>query len=147
MSIAIFEKSRMANILLVDDDDGDAKAVERAFQEAEIKNPLLRATDGLDALDILRGTNGRAKIAAPYLLLVDINMPRMNGIDLIKELRQDDELRKSIAFMLTTSSRDEDKSAAYDENVAGYIVKEHAGDDFENLIGLMQGYWRVVQLP
>ena len=70
---------RPVNIVLVEDDDGDAKAVRRAFQKAKIANPFVRAVDGLDALDILRGANGKAKVASPYLLLVDLNMPRMGG--------------------------------------------------------------------
>jgi CheY-like chemotaxis protein len=135
------------NILLVEDDDGDAKAVQRAFQKAKITNPILRAVDGVEALDILKGANGKAKPPAPYLLLVDINMPRMNGIQLIQALREDEDLRHSIAFILTTSKRDEDKVAAYDLNVAGYIVKATAGQDFLSLVNLVDCYWRIVEMP
>jgi CheY-like chemotaxis protein len=147
MSFEVFEKNQAVNILLVDDDDGDARAVERAFKAADIVNPLVRAVDGVDALDILRGENGKPRLPSPYLLLVDINMPRMSGIDLLKELRDDETLRYSVVFMLTTSNRQDDKLAAYGSNVAGYIVKQHAGEDFQNLIRLMEGYWRVVELP
>ena len=135
------------NILLVEDDDGDAKAVQRAFQKAKIANPILRAVDGIEALDILKGANGKAKPAPPYLLLVDINMPRMNGIQFIQALREDEDLRHSIAFILTTSKRDEDKVAAYDLNVAGYIVKATAGQDFLSLVNLVDCYWRIVEMP
>jgi CheY-like chemotaxis protein len=138
---------RPANIVLVDDDDGDAKAVRRAFQKAKIANPFVRAVDGLDALDILRGANGKTKVAAPYLLLVDLNMPRMGGIQLIRALRADEQLRQSIAFILTTSSSEDDKEAAYDLHVAGYIVKATAGEDFLNLADLVDCYWRIVELP
>jgi CheY-like chemotaxis protein len=135
------------NIVLVEDDDGDAKAVRRAFQKAKIANPFVRAVDGLDALDILRGANGKAKVAAPYLLLVDLNMPRMGGIQLIRALRADEQLRQSVAFILTTSSSDDDKEAAYDLHVAGYIVKATAGQDLLNLADLIDCYWRIVELP
>jgi CheY-like chemotaxis protein len=147
MNVAIVEQTRTVNVLLVDDDDGDAKSVQRAFRSASIVNPIVRAIDGVDALDILRGMNGRTKLNAPYLLLVDLNMPRMNGIELVEALRKDRDLRSGIVFMLTTSSRDEDKLAAYDLNVAGYIVKQRAGEDFQRLIDMMQGYWRIVELP
>jgi CheY-like chemotaxis protein len=147
MNVAIVEQARTVNVLLVDDDDGDAKSVQRAFRSARIVNPVVRAIDGVDALHILRGTNGKTKLAAPYLLLVDLNMPRMNGIELVEAVRKDRELRSGIVFMLTTSSRDEDKLAAYDLNVAGYIVKQRAGQDFQRLIDVMQGYWRIVKLP
>jgi CheY-like chemotaxis protein len=147
MDIAIIERTRTVTVLLVDDDDGDAKSVQRAFRSARIANPMVRAIDGIDALDILRGSNGKTKLAPPYLLLVDLNMPRMNGIELVEAMRQDHDLRSCIVFVLTTSSRDEDKVAAYDLNVAGYIVKERAGLDFQRLIDMIQGYWRVVELP
>jgi CheY-like chemotaxis protein len=147
MNLAIVEQARTVNVLLVDDDDGDAKSVQRAFRSARLVNPIVRAIDGVEALDILRGINGKTKLTAPYLLLVDLNMPRMNGIELVEALRKDRELRSGIVFMLTTSSRDEDKLAAYDLNVAGYIVKQRAGQDFQRLIDMMQGYWRIVELP
>jgi CheY-like chemotaxis protein len=135
------------NILLVEDDDGDAKAVQRAFHKTRIANPLIRAIDGMDALDILRGSNGKAKLLPPYLLLVDLNMPRMNGIQLIHALRGDQQLRHTLAFILSTSKRDEDKTAAYDLNVAGYIVKATAGSDFLNLSNLIECYRRIVEMP
>jgi CheY-like chemotaxis protein len=139
--------SKPLNILLVDDDDGDAKAVQRAFQKARIANPIIRAVDGMDALDMLRGANGKARPPSSFILLVDLNMPRMNGIQLVKALREDNNLRKSIVFMLTTSKREEDKLAAYDLNVAGYIVKETAGQDFLKLVSLVDCYWRIVEMP
>jgi CheY-like chemotaxis protein len=140
-------ETRPVNILLVDDDDGDAKAVQRAFVSARIGNPFRRAIDGVDALDILRGQNGKQLLGTPRLLLVDLNMPRMNGIELVAELRADPELQQLVVFILTTSHRDEDMAAAYDLNVAGYILKEKAGDDFLRLCSLVDNYWRIVELP
>ena len=147
MNMIATANSKSLSILLVEDDDGDAKAVQRAFQKAKIANPIIRAVDGLEALDILRGTNGKAKTPSPFILLVDLNMPRMNGIQLVKVLREDKDLRHSIAFILTTSRSDEDKVAAYDLNVAGYIVKSTAGQDFLNLVSLVDCYWRIVEMP
>jgi len=147
MNITATLGSRPLNILLVEDDDGDAKAVSRAFQKAKIANQILRAVDGIDALDMLRGTNGKEKIPSPYILLVDLNMPRMSGIQLIQAIREDTELNHTIAFILTTSKREEDKMDAYDLNVAGYIVKATAGQDFLNLVNLVDCYWRIVEIP
>lgn len=138
---------RLIQILLVEDDDGDAKAVQRAFTKAKIANPITRAIDGQDALEMLRGENGRSPLEAPFILLIDLNMPRLNGIELLRAIREDPALRPLVAFMLTTSKRDEDKIAAYELNVAGYIYKEAAGDDFLRLIDLMGAYWRIVELP
>ncbi|SMD36019.1 Response regulator receiver domain-containing protein [Reichenbachiella faecimaris] len=134
-------------ILLLEDDDADVKAVQRTFKKAKIANPIIRAVDGVEGLEILRGTNGREKLNMPYLVLVDLNMPRMGGIDFIRELRADEELKKTIVFILTTSKSQEDKAKAYDLNVAGYIVKEVAGQDFLRLVELVDAYWRIVELP
>jgi CheY-like chemotaxis protein len=80
-------------------------------------------------------------------MLVDLSMPRMNGIELLTALRADPTLHKTVVFVLTTSYRDEDLDAAYGLNVAGYIVKEKAGEDFLRLFNLVDSYWRIVELP
>lgn len=145
--IGIKTEAAQVNVLLVDDDGGDAKAVTRAFRKAHIANPIHRAVDGMQALERLRGDNGTQKLIRPFILLVDLNMPRMNGIQLVRVLREDPGLHDSIVFMLTTSRRAEDKIAAYDLNIAGYVLKETAGVDFKNLIQLMESYSRIVELP
>ncbi len=134
-------------ILLVDDDDGDAKAVERTFLKARIANPIVRARDGVEALEILKGTDQQLRIQPPYMLLVDLNLPRMNGIQLVTAIREDPGLRETIIFMLTTSNRAEDKQSAYSMNVTGYILKEKAGEDFLKLFSLVDSYWRIVEMP
>src|SRR6266700_2865295 len=133
------------SILLVEDDDGDAKAIERSFRKVKVANPIVRAIDGLDALEILKGKNGKVNPPKPCLLLIDLNMPRMNGLQLIKALREDENLKTSIIFILTTSKSEQDMYSAYDYNVAGYIVKAVAGDDFLNLVNLVDYYWRIVE--
>lgn len=139
--------SKTLNILLVEDDDGDAKAVKRTFNKARIANPIYRAVDGVEALDMLRGSNGVETVPSPFILLVDINMPRMNGIQLIEEIRRDPDLNKHIVFVLTTSKNEEDKTKAYNLNVAGYILKETAGQDFLGLLEMIESYWKLVEFP
>jgi CheY-like chemotaxis protein len=138
---------RIINLLLVEDDDGDAKALARAFKKARISNNIVRAVDGVDALEILKGINDKVPPPSPCILLVDLNMPRMNGIELIKALRSDDEWKRSIVFVLTTSKRDEDKQAAYDLNVAGYISKATVAEDFLSLISLIDLYVCIMEMP
>ena len=138
---------RPIQILLVEDDDGDARAVERTFLKARIANPIARALDGVEGMDLLKGANGRTKLRRPYLLLVDINMPRTNGLQLIEAIRADPELHDTVIFVLTTSNRDEDKESAHAMNVAGYILKENAGEDFLRLFSLVDSYWRIVEMP
>lgn len=132
-----------ATILLVEDDDVDAMSVERAFKKMRIANPIIRAKDGLVALELLK--NGT--IITPYIMLLDLNMPRMGGLELLAELRKDENLKNSVVFVLTTSKDDEDKLAAYNQNIAGYIVKEKLQHGFDELVKLLDHYWRLVELP
>ncbi len=138
---------KTVNILLVEDDEIDAEGVRRAFKKHKIANPIYHAQDGVEALEILRGENGKEKIPEPKLLLVDINMPRMNGIELLQEIRKDDKLNKCIAFILTTSKSEEDKYKAYDLNVAGYLIKSNVGHNFIEMIKMLDHYWTVVEFP
>src|SRR5689334_20680533 len=108
-------------VLLVEDNDVDREAVRRAFAQHRIANPIRDAADGVAALEILMGTANEPALARPYLILLDINMPRMNGVEFLQHLRADPKLHDSIVFVLTTSKSEEDKVAAYDLNVAGYI--------------------------
>lgn len=135
------------NILLVDDDEIDVETVKMELRDHRIANPVRVARDGIEALEILRGENGQSKLSAPYLILLDINMPRMNGHEFLQELRQDEEHKRAIVFVLTTSNDDADRFKAYQHNVAGYIVKDHAGENFHNAIKLLEHYWTVVEFP
>ena len=134
-------------ILLLEDDDGDAKAIQRALRKAKVVNPIVRAIDGVEALEMIEGKNSQKPLTEPFMMLVDINMPRMDGIEFLRHIREQPRLKRAIAFVLTTSSRDEDVIAAYDLNVAGYVLKDNAGKDFLNLIEQLDCYWRVVRFP
>jgi CheY-like chemotaxis protein len=135
------------HILLIEDDDVDAEAVVRAFRRQKIDNPFTIVSDGIEAFNTLRGEGGYSRLPRPYLILLDINMPRMNGIEFLEALRAEAELKQSIVFVLTTSNRDEDLIAAYNEQVAGYILKSRVGDNFTNLINMLDIYWNIVEFP
>lgn len=135
------------HILMVEDDEVDLEAALRAFDQKKITNPLTVAGDGLEALDILRGQNGHERLPRPYIILLDLNMPRMNGIEFLKHLRNDPELKSSVVFVLTTSKNEEDIMAAYQLHVAGYFLKATLGQQVFELPQLMQNYWRIVELP
>lgn len=137
------EHFRTVSLLIVDDDDIDATALRRALHKLKLLNPLYRAKDGLEALEILR--NG--EIPSPYIILLDINMPRMNGIEFLEVLRADPALTHAIVFVLTTSKSDEDIIAAYREHVAGYLLKQRMDSDFLQVVGLLDHYWKVIELP
>ena len=134
-------------ILLVEDDDVDAMTVERALEKLRILNPYIRAKNGVEALEILHGNDQAPPLERPYLILLDLNMPLMGGIEFLQEVRKDPKLKDSVVFVLTTSSADEDKVAAYNEHIAGYIVKYNVKQGFSEVIEMLDSYWRVVVLP
>ena len=138
---------RTVQLLHVEDDDLCLMGLQRAFKVAKIANPIAFAHDGIDALDMLRGTNGRTRLPRPFIVLLDLNMPRMNGIEFLKEVRKDEELKKSIVFVMTTSDADEDKVSAYNLGVAGYILKSNPANAFLEATALLDTYWRVVEFP
>lgn len=135
--------------MLVEDDDLDAEALERSLRRARIANPIHRVHDGEEALVRLRASNKQDAIPTPAVILLDLNMPRMSGHEFLKQLRADadPELRRSVVFVVTTSSDDCDVKASYDRHVAGFVTKDTAGRDFSELVGLLETYWRVVELP
>ncbi|HCE3682861.1 TPA: response regulator [Vibrio parahaemolyticus] len=131
------------NILLVEDDDIDAMGIERALNTLKLLNPIYRARDGIEALECVR--NG--EIPPPCIVLLDLNMPRMNGLEFLGEVRRDDELCSLVIFVLTTSRRDEEITAAYEKNIAGYMVKSSVSQDFNEVLAFLDNYWRIVELP
>lgn len=135
------------HILLVEDDEVDAEAIVRAFRKQNLKHPITIVSDGFEALRVLRGETGAKRLQAPLLILLDLNMPRMNGVEFLQILRQDPQLRCSVVFVLTTSDSDQDKLAAYSAQIAGYLLKQRAGENFVNLVDMLTIYWRVIEFP
>lgn len=135
------------HVLLIEDDDVAAEAVMRSMQRAGIPCPVTWVEDGQAALEVLREQDAQRKAPRPRLILLDLNMPRMNGFEFLEAARADPRLKDEVIFVLTTSSADTDRSRAYDENVAGYMVKSAVGPQFARLTQLLDGYRRAVQLP
>lgn len=135
---------RMLNILLVEDDQVDVMNVKRAFERNRILNPLQVASDGIQALEMLR--NGEIPMSRRIILL-DLNMPRMNGIEFLRELRADPELRLTPVIVLTTSNDERDRVEAYNLNVAGYLLKPVTFVNFVELMATLNKYWSLVELP
>lgn len=130
-------------ILLVEDDAIDVEVVKRTLKKESITNPLFCAHDGTEALEILNNGSGGKEIPQPCLILLDINMPRMNGLELLQKIRNSETLKQNIAFILTTSNRNEDKVAAYNLSVAGYILKQNIG----GLAEILSRYCMINELP
>ncbi len=139
---------KAVNILLVEDDMVDVMNVKRAFKKNNINNPLHVAEDGVVALEMLRGENDRTKITpAPKIMLLDLNMPRMGGIELLKEIRNDKALKNISVFVMTTSNEDNDKVEAFRLNVAGYILKPLSMESFVNAVSTLHNYWMLCEYP
>ena len=135
---------RKLNILLVDDDELDVMNVQRAFRKNNIQNPLYIAHDGIEGLERLRdGTVPGDR----RLVLLDLNMPRMSGIEFLRELRADPALRNTTVVVLTTSAEDRDRVEAYKLNVAGYIIKPVTLVAFIEIMAALNKYWSVNELP
>ncbi len=135
------------HILLVEDDEVDAESMRRALRKLNIDNPLTHARDGIEALGLLRAEEGCERVTNPYLIVLDINMPKMNGIEFLEELRSDELHRDAIVFVLTTSNTERDKVRAYKYNIAGYLLKPKVGEGFTDVVGMLEQYWRYVELP
>jgi CheY-like chemotaxis protein len=136
--------NRLLNILLVEDDEVDVMNVRRAFQKNHITNPLFVASNGVEALEQLRGGDiPRDR----RIVLLDLNMPQMNGIEFLRELRRDPELRLTPVVVLTTSNDERDRIEAYDLNVAGYLLKPVTFANFCELMATLNKYWALVELP
>jgi CheY-like chemotaxis protein len=135
------------NILLVDDDAVDVMSVERAFKSNHIKNPLITAVNGLEALELLRGTRDKPAMEQPLLVLLDINMPVMNGLEFLRVIRTDAKLKHIPVVVLTTSDEEKDIINAYDLNVAGYIIKPVEPTAFKEAIRIIDSYWMLCRIP
>ena len=130
-------------ILLVDDDTVDVMAVKRAVKDLKITNELTTVGDGEQALKYLRDPSN----AAPCLILLDINMPRMNGIEFLKVAKQDPELRLIPVVVLTTSKEDQDKFDSFKLGVAGYMIKPADYLKFVELVRAVDCYWTISETP
>ncbi|MCU7932324.1 MAG: response regulator [Candidatus Thiodiazotropha sp. (ex Cardiolucina cf. quadrata)] len=129
-------------ILLIEDDRVDIMTVQRALKKNKISNPLRIARTGLEALDMLRGTPQSKKITPlPALILLDLNLPKMSGIEFLHELRNDPELKTLRIIVLTSSNEPKDRAAAFEYDVDDYIVKPHSFNEFTRAVATILALW------
>jgi CheY-like chemotaxis protein len=142
-------EERVMNVLLVEDDEVDVMNVKRAFKKHKITNPLYVAGNGIEALAMLR-SQGNQKPTVPEsrrLVLLDLNMPKMNGLEFLQEIRNDQQLKRTPVIVLTTSDEDKDRIEAYNLNVAGYILKPVTFTNFADVIMALNKYWNLCEMP
>jgi CheY-like chemotaxis protein len=139
---------QMINILLVEDDEVDVMTMRRAFKKGRITNHLYVAGNGIEALAMLRDHEHSAMMPLERrLILLDLNMPKMNGIEFLNELRADPKLKQTPVVVLTTSNADRDRVSAYDLNVAGYLLKPVTFATFVETMTTLNQYWALCEMP
>jgi two-component system, response regulator len=137
-------------ILLVEDNDDDAELTAKAFENARIKNPLVRVRDGVEALDYLFGRNaftGRNVSDLPAVVLLDLNLPRVDGLTVLKTIRADERIKHLPIVVLTSSNEDKDRLAAYDHFANSYVQKPVDYEHFVTASKDLGLYWLVLNRP
>ena len=130
-------------ILLVEDDDVDAMTTQRALDEIKVTNKLIHKIDGEEGLEYLRDESNQK----PCVILLDLNMPRMNGFEFLKIVKADDVLKKIPVVVLTTSDSNEGVVESFDLGAAGYVVKPVSYQQFVEAIKTVDMYWTLSRLP
>ena len=130
-------------ILLVEDDNIDAMTVKRAMKDLRVPNPLVHQINGEEALKYLKGEDNHK----PCVILLDLNMPKMNGIEFLRVIKADDKLKRIPAIVLTTSKDDQDRVQTFQLNVAGFIVKPVDYLKFVEAMKIVNLYWTLSELP
>ena len=134
--------SNHKNILIVEDDLVDVMTIKRAFKQIGIVNELHIESNGEEALRYLNEIN-----ELPGLIILDLNMPKMGGIEFLREIRKDEKLKNISVFVMTTSNEDKDKVDAYNLNVAGYILKPLSMERFIEAVSTLNNYWKLCEFP
>jgi CheY-like chemotaxis protein len=139
---------KLIEILLVEDNPGDARLALEALKEARVRNHLSIVEDGEAALEFLRREGRYTDAHRPDLILLDLNLPRKSGREVLEEIKADPDLHRIPVVVLTTSQAEEDIARAYDLNANCYITKPVDLDQFFNVIKTIEDFWlTVVRLP
>ena len=135
------------NILLVEDNDLDVEILRRGLRKLGASNALVRARDGLEALQILTSDLEQNELSTPYVILLDINMPRMDGHEFLEKLRMTDGIRDARVFVFTTSDSKKDVEKAYQNNANGYVVKPDSFSELKDVLQALQRFWAICESP
>jgi Response regulators consisting of a CheY-like receiver domain and a winged-helix DNA-binding domain len=140
--------AKQIEILLVEDNEGDVGLVEEVFHEAKIRNKLNVAEDGEEAMLFLRKEGKFSNASRPDIILLDLNLPLKDGREVLKEIKEDDDLKRIPVVVLTTSKAEEDVLKSYDLHANSYITKPVDFDQFIKVIKSIEDFWLdVVKLP
>lgn len=134
-------------VLVVEDTDDDVTIIKRAMRKSEVKCDLYFARDGEEALDVLYQRNEFEDTPRPDLILLDLNLPKIDGLDVLETIKKDEKLRRIPVIVLTISDKEGDMVRAYDSGAASFMTKPVDSKDFERLIQTVQDYWRIARIP
>lgn len=135
-------------ILLVEDNPGDARLAVEALKENKVRNNLHHVKDGVEAMDFLHRRGAYAGAPLPDLILLDLNMPRKDGREVLKEIKDDPELRLVPVVVLTTSAAERDLVQTYDSHANAYVMKPIDLDRFIEVVQAIESFWfTIVKLP
>lgn len=134
-------------ILLIADNDDDADLTEMAFREASISNPIVRARDGVEALALLHGVDGALPSYLPVVVLLDLNLPRLSGLEVLAKIREAEATRFLPVVVLTSSDEDRDRVEAYARHANSYVRKPVDYDEFVAASRGLGLYWTVTNVP
>jgi CheY-like chemotaxis protein len=134
---------KTTSLLIVEDDDVDYKLLMRSFAQRKIANVTVRAKDGLDAWEKIKS----GEIQKPFIVLLDLNMPRMNGKELLTEIRNDPDHTDTVVFLMTTSTDKNDIKESFSKHAAGYFLKDNVQGSIDKMVEVIDGYWQIVVLP
>ncbi len=134
-------------VLVVEDNPNDVAIIKRAMRKSDVKCELYFARDGAEALDFLYQQGDFEDAPRPDLILLDLNLPKIKGLEVLAKIKADEHLRRLPVIVLTISEREEDMVKAYDSGAASYMTKPVDSKDFERLIQTVQDYWQIARVP
>ncbi|MFK8031317.1 MAG: response regulator [Gammaproteobacteria bacterium] len=140
-------KATTPKFLVVEDNDLDLEKIKRGFRRLGIENEIVHARDGIEALEILGGTEASPALSGQFVVLLDLNMPRMNGLELLESIRQNPDISQTPVVVISTSNRAADVEAAYRRNVSGYLVKPMQTEKMYDALATLKTYWESCELP
>jgi len=134
-------------VLVVEDNPNDVAIIKRAMRKSEVTCELYFARDGAEALDFLYQQGDFEDAPRPDLILLDLNLPKIKGLEVLAKIKAEEHLRRLPVIVLTISEREEDMVKAYDSGAASYMTKPVDSKDFERLIQTVQDYWQIARIP
>jgi len=142
------QRQRPVEVLLVEDNPGDVRLTQEALKDGRVLVNLTVANDGVEALEILRRSGPHADKTRPDLILLDLNLPRKNGREVLEAIKADEDLKRIPVIVMTTSKAEQDISKAYNLNANCYVTKPVDLDEFLNVVRSIEDFWlTIVTLP